>query len=170
MQKTLDTYGEGVTITRVQLQKADPPDQVIAAYRDVQAARADQEGMRNRGETYANQVIPEARGRAAQIVQNAIAYKQQAIAEASGEANRFLSVLAAYRLSPAVTRQRIYLETMSSILAHTPKIIIDPAAARSGVVPYLPLPALKAQRRPARPTVSVSEGAAAAQPARVDGQ
>ena len=170
MQKTLDSYGEGVTITRVQLQKADPPEQVIAAYRDVQAARADQEGMRNRGETYANQVIPEARGRAAQIVQNAIAYKQQAIAESTGEANRFLSVLAAYRLSPAVTRQRIYLETMSAILARAPKIIIDPSAARSGVVPYLPLPALKAQRHPARPTVSASEGAAATQPARADGQ
>ena len=170
MQKTLDSYGEGVTITLVQLQKADPPEQVIAAYRDVQAARADQEGMRNRGETYANQVIPEARGRAAQIVQNAIAYKQQAIAEATGEANRFLSVLAAYRLTPAVTEQRLYLETMSTILAHAPKIIIDPAAARAGVVPYLPLPALKASRRPARPTVSVSEGAAAAQTAKADGQ
>ncbi len=170
MQKTLDSYGEGVSITRVQLQKADPPEQVIAAYRDVQAARADQEGMRNRGETYANQVIPEARGRAAQIVQNAIAYKQQAIAEATGEANRFLSVLAAYRLSPAVTRQRLYLETMSTILAHAPKVIIDPSAARSGVVPYLPLPALAAQQNSAKPTVNVTEGAAAAQPARAGGQ
>ena len=170
MQKTLDSYGEGVTITRVQLQKADPPEQVIAAYRDVQAARADQEGMRNRGETYANQVIPEARGRAAQIVQNAIAYKQKAIAEATGEANRFVSVLTAYRLSPAVTEQRLYLETMSNILAHAPKIIIDPAATRAGVVPYLPLPGLKTSRHPARPTVSVSEGAAAAQAAKADGQ
>lgn len=170
MQKTLDSYGAGVTITRVQLQKADPPAQVIAAYRDVQAARADQEGMRNSGETYANQVIPEARGRAAQIVQNALAYKQKAIAEATGEANRFLSVLAAYRLEPQVTRQRMYLETMSGIFAHTPKIVIDPSAARTGVVPYLPLPELKSHPVPMHGTVSVTEGPTAALPQKADGQ
>ena len=113
MQKTLDAYGAGVTVTNVNMQKADPPSEVIDAYRDVQAARADQERMRNEAEGYANKVIPEARGRAARIVQDAEAYRQQVIAEASGQSKRFLSVLAQYRSAPDVTRRRIYLETMS---------------------------------------------------------
>jgi len=142
MQKTLDSYGAGVTITRVQMQKVDPPEQVLDAYRDVQAARADQETMRNQAEAYANKIIPEARGRAAKIVQDAEAYKQQAIAEASGEANRFLSVYDAYRKSPDVTRKRIYLETVSQILGEMNKVIIDEGAGK-GVVPYLPLPGLQ---------------------------
>jgi len=142
MQKTLDSYGAGVTVTRVQMQKVDPPEQVLDAYRDVQAARADQETMRNQAEAYANKIIPEARGRAAKIVQDAEAYKQQAIAEASGEANRFLSVYDAYKKSPDVTRRRIYLETMSQILGEMNKVIIDESAGK-GVVPYLPLPGLQ---------------------------
>jgi len=154
MQKTLDTYGAGVTITRVQMQKADPPGDVIAAYRDVQAALADQERMRNEGETYANKVIPEARGQAAKIVQGAEAYKQQAIAEASGQAKRFLSVLQAYKTAPEVTRRRIYLETLSAILARSKKVVIG-AGVGKGVVPYLPLPALNPGKRQ---DVTVTEG------------
>jgi len=142
MQKTLDQYGAGVTITRVQMQKADPPGQVIAAYRDVQAALADQEAMRNEGETYANNEIPRARGRAAKIVQQAEAYRQQVIAEASGEAQRFDSIYEQYKKAPEVTRQRMYLETMSDVLEPMNKVIVDPSAARGGVVPYLPLPSL----------------------------
>ncbi len=138
MQKTLDEYGVGVTVTNVNMQKADPPGDVIDAYRDVQAARADQEKMRNVAEGYANKVIPEARGRAARIVQDAEAYRQQVIAEASGQAKRFLSVLAQYRSAPDVTRRRMYLETMSSILATMNKVIVDDSA--KGVVPYFQLP------------------------------
>ncbi|HEY0107928.1 MAG TPA: FtsH protease activity modulator HflK [Rhizomicrobium sp.] len=140
MQKTLDGYGAGVTVTSVNMQKADPPDEVISAYRDVQAARADQERMRNEAEGYANKVIPEARGNAARIVQDAEAYRQQAIAEASGQAKRFLSVLAQYRTAPDVTRRRMYLETMSSILANSNKVIVDNSA--KGVVPYFQLPSM----------------------------
>jgi len=142
MQKTLDSYGAGVTITSVNIQKADPPAEVIDAYRDVQAARADQERMRNEAEGYANKIIPEARGRAAKIVQQAEAYRQQVVAEASGEAQRFDSVYEEYRKAPEVTRQRMYLETMSDVLAPVNKVIVDPNAARGGVVPYLPLPSL----------------------------
>jgi len=138
MQKTLDAYGAGVTVTNVNMQKADPPSEVIDAYRDVQAARADQERMRNEAEAYANKVIPEARGRAARIVQDAEAYRQQVIAEASGQSKRFLSVLAEYRSAPDVTRRRMYLETMSSILAPLNKVIVDDSA--KGVVPYFQLP------------------------------
>lgn len=138
MQKTLDAYGAGITVTNVNMQKADPPSEVIDAYRDVQAARADQERMRNEAEAYANKVIPEARGRAARIVQDAEAYRQQVIAEASGQSKRFLSVLAEYRSAPDVTRRRMYLETMSGILAPMNKVIVDDSA--KGVVPYFQLP------------------------------
>jgi modulator of FtsH protease HflK len=139
MQKTLDTYRAGVTITQVKMQKADTPAEVIDAYRDVQAARADQERMRNEAEAYANKIIPEARGKAAKVVQDAEAYRQQVIAQAEGEAKRFLSVYAQYRNAPEITRRRIYLETMSGILAPMNKVILDEGAGRS-VVPYLPLP------------------------------
>jgi membrane protease subunit HflK len=150
MQKTLDEYGAGVTITNVNMQKADPPSEVIDAYRDVQAARADQERMRNEAEGYANKVIPEARGRAARIVQDAEAYRQQVIAEASGQARRFLSVLAQYRAAPDITRRRIYLETMTAILAPMNKVIVDDSA--KGVVPYFQLPSMLGNSgRPAPP-------------------
>jgi len=138
MQKTLDMYGAGVTVINVTMQKVDPPIQVIDAYRDVQAARTDQERARNEAETFANTIIPQARGNAARIVQDAEAYRQQAIAEASGQAKRFLSVLAQYRTAPDVTRRRMYLETMSAILANSNKVIVDNSA--KGVVPYFQLP------------------------------
>jgi membrane protease subunit HflK len=141
MQKTLDEYGAGVTVTRVQMQKVDPPLEVISAYRDVQAARADQERLRNEAEAYANKIIPEARGQAARIVQEAQAYKQQVIAEASGEAKRFVSVYDEYRKAPDVTRKRMYLETMSRLLAPMSKVIVDENAAKN-IIPYLPPQAL----------------------------
>ena len=91
MQSTLDKYGSGIQITLVQLQKVDPPSQVIDSFRDVQSARADLERAQNEAQTYANKVVPEARGRAAQIIQNAEAYREQTVAEAKG-ANRFLRI------------------------------------------------------------------------------
>ena len=142
MQRILDSYGAGVTITRVQMQKADPPAQVIDSYRDVQAARTDQDRMRNEAEAYANKVVPEARGQAARIVQQAEGYKQQVTAEAQGEAARFVSILQEYKKAPEVTRRRIYLDTMRDILAGMNKVILD-NKANSGVVPYLPLPAVR---------------------------
>ena len=137
MQKTLDEYGAGVTVTRVQMQKVDPPLEVISAYRDVQAARADQERMRNEAEAYANKIIPEARGQAARIVQEAQGYKQKAIAEASGEGKQFTSVYEEYRKSPEITRKRMYLETMSRLFAPMNKVIVDENAAKN-IIPYLP--------------------------------
>jgi membrane protease subunit HflK len=138
MQKALDSYDAGVTITRVQMQKVDPPPEVIGAYRDVQAARADQERARNEAEAYANKIIPEARGQAARIVQEAEAYRQQVIAEATGQAKRFSSVYAEYRKAPDVTRKRMYLETLSRVFAPMNKVIVDDSA--KGVVPYFQLP------------------------------
>ena len=154
MQKTLDGYRAGVTITQVKMQKADTPAEVIDAYRDVQAARADQERMRNEAEAYANKIIPEARGKASKIVQDAEAYRQQVIAEAEGQAKRFLSVYTEYKKAPEVTRRRMYLETMSAILAPMNKVIVDEGAGRS-VVPYLPLPGFDKRT----PSVSVTESA-----------
>src|SRR5207237_2826345 len=97
MQKTLDYYGSGVQVTEVQMQKGDPPAQVIDAFRDVQAARADLERLQNEAQTYANRVIPDARGRAAQILQAAEGYKQQAVAEAKGQSARFVKVYDEYK-------------------------------------------------------------------------
>ena len=138
MQKMLDEYRAGVEITQVQMQKVDPPGEVIAAFRDVQAARADQERLQNEADTYANRVVPEARGDAQRILQAAEAYKQQAVAEAIGRTERFLKVYEEYAKAPDVTRKRMFLETMERVLGKTDKIIIDDSAQGSGVVPYLP--------------------------------
>jgi membrane protease subunit HflK len=147
MQRTLDEYGAGIQITQVQMQKVDPPNQVIDAFRDVQAARADLERAQNEAQTYANRVIPEARGRVAQISQSAEAYREQTVAEATGQTARFLKVLEQYEKAPEVTRQRIYLETMENILGRTDKIILDKDGTGQGVVPYLPLNELRAPPR-----------------------
>ena len=133
MQKTLDSYGSGVQITQVQMQKVDPPAQVIDAFRDVQAARADLERLQNEAQTYANRVVPDARGRAAQILQVAEGYKEQAVAEAKGQSARFLKVYDEYNKAKDVTRQRIYLETMERILANAEKLVYDggPSSGRT---------------------------------------
>lgn len=141
MQKAVDLYKLGITITRVRMQKADPPAEVIAAYRDVQAARADQDRKRNEAEAYANTIIPRARGEAAHIVQDAEAYRLKVIAEASGQAKRFLAIHAEYKKAPDVTRKRIYLENLAEILGPMNKIIVDDSA--KGVVPYFQLPSLQ---------------------------
>jgi membrane protease subunit HflK len=147
MQRTLDHYGAGVQITQVQLQKVDPPAQVIDAFRDVQAARIDAERAQNEAQTYANRVVPEARGRVAQITQAAEAYREQTVAEATGQAARFLKIYEQYKNAPEVTRQRMYLETMERLFGGTDKIIVDTSknAGGSGVVPYLPLNELRPQ-------------------------
>jgi len=142
IQEILDEYNSGIQITQVQTQKADPPDQVIDAFRDVQAARADMERSKNEAEAYANDVIPRARGEAAKILQAAEAYKKEVVAKAEGEASRFLSIYNEYAKAKQVTQERMFLETMEKVLADINKIIIDKNSG-SGVVPYLPLQELK---------------------------
>jgi membrane protease subunit HflK len=142
MQTILESYGAGVRVTRVQMQKADPPAQVLNAYRDVQAARTDQDRMRNEAQAYANKTVPEARGGAARIVQQAEGYKQQVIALTQGEAQRFIAIQNEYEKAPEVTRRRIYIDTVQSILAGLDKVILDTNGG-PGVVPYLPLPQLQ---------------------------
>ncbi len=141
-QKILDEYESGIQITQVQTQQADPPAQVIDAFRDVQAARADRERSKNEAEAYANDVIPRARGEAEQVLQQAEAYKKEVVAKAEGEASRFLAIYNEYKSAKQVTQERMYLETMEKVLADIDKVIIDKESG-SGVVPYLPLPELK---------------------------
>jgi membrane protease subunit HflK len=152
MQKTLDEYGAGIVIQQVQLQKVDPPTQVIDSFRDVQAARADLERAQNEAQTYANRVVPEARGKVAQILQNAEAYREQTVAEATGQTSRYNQIYEEYRKAPDVTRQRMYLETMERLLGGTDKIILDAGGPNqgTGVVPFLPLNELT--RRAPAPT------------------
>jgi len=135
MQDVLDSYDAGVTIDQVQLQKVDPPTQVIDAFRDVQAARADKERLQNEAGSYANKVVPEARGEAERILQAARAYKEQAVAEATGQSARFLKIYEEYKKAPEVTRKRMYLETMERVLSGTNKIILD-SKGRYGVLPH----------------------------------
>jgi membrane protease subunit HflK len=160
MQKTLDHYSSGILVQQVQMQKVDPPSQVIDSFRDVQAARADLERAQNEAQTYANRVVPEARGRAAQILQGADAYKSQTVAEATGQTSRFTKIYEEYKKAPDVTRQRMYLETMERVLGGIDKIILDSTgqSGGSGVVPYLPLNELR--RAPAQTQTQSQSGGA----------
>jgi len=163
IQKTLDEYGAGIQINQVQLLKVDPPNEVIASFRDVQAAQADQVKAQNVAQSYANGVLPAARGQAAQILAAANAYRDRVIAEAQGQADRFTKVYQAYKAAPDVTRQRLYLETLEQVLGGMDKVIIDDQAG-TGVVPYLPLndllktPAPAVNAAPNRPAQTGTSG------------
>jgi membrane protease subunit HflK len=146
IQTTLDGYESGVNIVRVNFDGADPPPQVIDAFRDVQAAEQDRDTEEKRAEAYANQKLAAARGQVAQLLQEAEGYRAQVVNEAKGEAARFESVYDEYALAPEVTRKRLYLETMERVLGGVDKIIIDQnigGAGGQGVVPYLPLDQLR---------------------------
>jgi membrane protease subunit HflK len=145
MQSILDSYGAGVRIDQVQLQKVDPPTQVIDAFRDVQAAATDKERLQNEASSYANRIVPEARGDAERILQGARAYREQTVAEATGQTARFLKIYDEYKKAPQVTRTRMYLETMERVMSGTDKIIIDTKNSRS-VVPFLPLDTLQKKK------------------------
>jgi membrane protease subunit HflK len=142
LQTILDSYGAGIEITQLQLQRVDPPAEVIDSFRDVQAALADQARLRNEAEAYRNSIIPAARGDAVQIEQQGEAYRLATVAHAQGDAARFLSVYHAFTAAQDVTTERLYLETIEEVLKNTNKVIIDKSAQGGGVLPYLPLPAL----------------------------
>ena len=144
MQGVLNNYKSGVLIRQVQLQSVDAPAQVISAYRDVTAARQDEQRLVNEAETYANRVVPEAEGSAARVVLEAKAYLEQTVADAKGQTSRFNQVYEQYKNAPAVTRERLYLETMERVLGGMQKTILDVAGA-AAPVPYLPLDQLEAK-------------------------
>jgi membrane protease subunit HflK len=143
IQDTLNSYNAGIEVVTVNLLKADPPAEVLDAQRDVQTALADAETSRNQAEAYHNDIVPKARGEAQKLVLDAEGYKQEVIARAQGEASRFSAVYNEYKQSRDVTKKRMYLETMEDILQGMSKVIMDNKGA-NGVVPYLPLPELKA--------------------------
>lgn len=143
LQKVLDDFGSGVEIVRVKLQKADPPQQVVDAFNEVQRAKADMERFKNEAEAYRNEVVPNAHGQASQILQSAEAYNQAVVNKAAGEADRFNSVYTAYKKGKDVTLRRLYLETMEEVLKKSDKVIIDPSAKGSNVLPVLPLNTVK---------------------------
>ena len=148
LQEILDSYKAGVFIAKIQLQKVDPPSEVIDAFNDVQRAKQDQERKVNEAITYRNDIVPRAEGEAQKMIQDAEAYKQQVINESEGEAQRFLSIYNAYKENKTVTRRRIYLERMQDVLGKAEMVIIDQGSTKgSGVVPYLPLPELKKRSR-----------------------
>src|SRR5471032_1194060 len=162
LQKILDEYGLGARVTHVQLQRVDPPQDVIGAFRDVQAARADKERNVNEANTYRNQVLPRANGEASAIIQRGEAYKAQTVARAKGDAQRFDQVYEQYSKAKDITAERLYLETMEDVLKNASKVMLDGKGSQ-GVVPYLPLPELKPGVRsapppPAAPVVSTPTG------------
>lgn len=143
IQSTLDSYESGINVVRVNLDKADPPEEVIDAFRAVQAAEQQRDRLQRQADAYANQALAGARGEAAQVLEQAEGYRSAVVNQAEGEASRFLSVLGEYKKAPDVTRKRIYLETMEEVLGRVDKIILDPQEGGQGVVPYLPLNELR---------------------------
>jgi membrane protease subunit HflK len=137
MQRMLDRYKTGVAVSQVTMQQAQPPEQVQASFDDAVKASQDRERQINEGQAYANDVVPKARGTASRLLQEADGYKQRVIANAEGEASRFRQVVAEYNRAPAVTRERMYLETMQQILSSTTTVIVDQKS--SGNLLFLPL-------------------------------
>ena len=147
IQATMDAYDSGIRIVRINLEKADPPEEVIDAFREVQAAEQERDRLQRQADAYANRVLAESRGEAAQILEQAEGYRARVVNEAEGDASRFTSVLTEYSKAPEVTRKRLYLETMEEVLGDIDKTILDESIAGgeggSNMVPYLPLNELR---------------------------
>lgn len=139
IQTTLDSYDSGLNIVRVNFDRADPPREVIDAFKNVQSAEQQRDRLQKEADAYANTVLAGARGQAAQLLEEAEGYRAQVVNQAEGEASRFSAVLAEYAKAPDVTRKRLYLETLEEVLGRVDKVIIDENQGGQGVVPYLPL-------------------------------
>jgi membrane protease subunit HflK len=143
-QGLIDSYKTGLVITSVNTQPAKPPEQVKSAFDDAIKAREDKERLENKAEAYANEVVPIARGQAARQVADAKAYRDRVIAEAEGESSRFVAVLTEYKRAPEVTRERLYLDAIETMLGQTSKVMLDSDAGNS--LMYLPLDKLMQQQ------------------------
>jgi membrane protease subunit HflK len=155
LQALLDEYNTGVVISQINLQTVSVPDEVKAAFQDVINARLDQERFQNQAATHVNKVVPDAKGQAAQMLQQAMAYRDQKIALAKGDADRFKEVLMAYNMSRDVTARRLYLETMESVLGKAPKIIMEKSSG-AALLPYFPMPQMSPP--PRAQSLPVKEG------------
>jgi membrane protease subunit HflK len=138
IQDYMDKYGTGITVTQVNIDETSPPDAVRAAFDDVIKAREDEVRFRNEADAYANQVVPEARGQAQRLFEEAEGYKQRVVSQAQGEASRFNALYAEYKAAPEVTRERIYIDTLESVMSSTTKIMIDDKGGGNNLL-YLPL-------------------------------
>ncbi|MCB1390840.1 MAG: FtsH protease activity modulator HflK [Rhodobacteraceae bacterium] len=158
VQEILDDYASGITVIRINFDRADPPREVIDSFREVQAARQERDRLERQADAYANRVLAGARGEAAQVLEEAEAYRAEVVNRAEGEASRFVAVWEEYRNAPEVTRERMYLETMERVLGGMDLTILDnvTGANGQGVVPYLPLDSL----RPSAPATTGSSRAA----------
>ena len=156
LQKILDEYDAGVRVAQIQLQRVDPPQDVIGAFRDVQTARNDKERNINEANTYRNQQLPRAKGEASAIIQKAEGYKAQKVASAKGDIQRFNQVYEQYAKARDITSERIYLETIEEVMRNVNKVLVDKSAAGPGVVPYLPLPRLDSSQSPTARTAPPS--------------
>lgn len=151
-QRNLDHYQTGLFITTVNLQDAQPPEQVQSAFADVVKAREDRERLINEAEAYSNNILPQARGQAARVIEEARAYRDQVIARAEGQAGRFTSVVTEYKKAPEIMRERMYLEAMTNVFANTSKVLMGANGANS--LMYLPLDKMMSQQ-PTAPSVNV---------------
>ncbi|WP_379068800.1 FtsH protease activity modulator HflK [Mesorhizobium sp. UC22_110] len=143
IQATLDSYKAGLNVNAVSIEDAAPPREVADAFDEVQRAEQDEDRFVEEANQYSNQKLGQARGQAAQVREEAAAYKNRVVQEAQGEAQRFISIYDEYAKAPDVTRRRMYLETMEKVLRDSSKVIVEPNANGQSVVPYLPLPALQ---------------------------
>jgi membrane protease subunit HflK len=146
VQRTLDSYKTGIEVTTVNLQGVSVPEQVQSSQRDAIKAREDRERLALEAQAYANDILPKAKGSAARQMEDSQAYKARIVADAEGEAERFSKLLEAYERNPAVTRQRLYYETMEEVLGSTNKVLVDTKG--SGNVLYLPLDKMMERRTP----------------------
>lgn len=142
LQDYLNSYNTGIRITKVNIGNASAPEPVQDAFKDVNKAREDEERFKNEAQAYANMVVPEARGKAKRMVEEATGYKEQVVARAQGDASRFTQLLTEYRKAPAVTRERLYVDAIQSVMANNPKVMIDHSNGNS--LMYLPLDKLGA--------------------------
>jgi membrane protease subunit HflK len=134
MQRMLDSWGTGVSVVEVQVRSANPPEQVVAAFQDVNTAQQDRESAVNQANGYRNRVIAEARGDAARITQSGEAYREQSVRMATGDVSRFNAIYNEYRRAPGATRDRLYIETMERVLEKSKKVIIDGKGASAPII------------------------------------
>ena len=154
LQRFLDTYRTGITVTQVNVQSAAAPREVQEAFDDVIRAREDEQRARNQAESYANGVVPEARGQAQRIIEDANGYRDEVVSRAKGEADRFTKLVAEYRKAPEVTRQRLYLDTMQEVYSNTSKVLVAGKDGQSNLL-YLPLDKMVEGSRAGSTPVSV---------------
>jgi len=162
LQRYLEFYGSGIDVKKVNINAAQPPQQVKSAFEEVQRAKEDEQKLVNRAEAYRNQVVPESRGRASRMIEEANAYKSEVIARAEGETDRFLDVLAIYQGSPEVTRERLYIDTMQKVLSNSTKLLIDQDDGSN--IMFLPLDQLVNRQMAEQPSENTDNRVVGTQP------